>query len=121
MAQIQTIDITPSRSRLPEIYASQGDVGREIFLQIRDGGEWFDLDGYDVTLYGAKPSGEEYLVNCDYDGHTVTVITNATMTAEAGDILSELTISKNGQVIGTKNLKVCIKQKPYTEGQNGTE
>ena len=119
--QTQTIDITPSRSPLPEIYASQGDIGRIIYLQTRDGDEWFELDGYDVTLYGMKPSGEEYLVNCEYDGHTVTVVTNATMTAEAGDILSELTIMKNGQVIGSKNIKVCIKQKPYTEAQNDTD
>jgi hypothetical protein len=121
MAQIQQIDITPSRTRLPEIYASQGDIGRIIYLQITNRDEWFELDGYDVTLYGMKPSGEEYLVNCEYDGHTVTVVTNSTMTAEAGDILSELTISKNGQVIGSKNIKVCIKQKPYTEAQNDTD
>lgn len=119
--QTQTIDITPSRSPLPETYASQGDIGRIIYLQIRDGDEWFELDGYDVTLYGMKPSGEEYLVNCEYDGHTVTVVTNSTMTAEAGDILSELTIMKNGQVIGSKNIKVCIKQRPYMEAQNDTD
>lgn len=114
MAETRNINITPGGTT-PVIHVSQNDVGRSITMNVTDGDGWYDLTGSTVKLQGIKPSGLGYTVEGTVSGHTVTIVTTKQMTGEAGNIASELKITKNSTVIGTANIILAVERDPHPE------
>ena len=114
MPQTKNVDITPGGTT-PIIHVSQNDVGRTITLNIKDGSGWYDLTGCTVKLEGIKPSGLGYTVTGTVSGHTVTIVTTKQMTDEAGNIASELKVTKTGVAIGTANIILAVEPDPHPE------
>ena len=115
MAQTKNVSITPGGTNRPVINVSQGDVGREIILNVTDEAGWYDLTGCTVKLEGIKPSGLGFSVTGTVSGHAVTITTTKQMTGETGYISSELKITKNSTKIGTANIMLAVERDPHPE------
>lgn len=116
MAQTKNVNITPGRADPVVIYASQGDVGREITINVSDGSGWYDLTGCTAVLAGVKPSGMGFSVNGTVSGHTVTIETDGIMTNEYGSIACELKITNgDDETIGTANMILSVEKDPHPE------
>ena len=94
---------------------SQGDIGRLITLNIKDGSGWFDLTDCSVALAGIKPSGLGFTVEGSVDGHTATIETVKLMTAEYGHIACELKITKDDMLLGTANMILAVERDPHPD------
>ena len=115
MPQTRNVEITPGKGEPVVINVSQGDIGREITLNIKDGSGWFDLTGCTAKLAGIKPSGLGFTVDGVVSGHAVTITTVKLMTAEYGHIACELKITKTGITIGTANMILAVEKDPHPE------
>lgn len=115
MPQTRNVEITPGKGEPVVINVSQGDIGREITLNIKDGSGWFDLTGCTAKLAGIKPSGLGFTVDGVVSGHAVTITTVKLMTAEYGHIACELKIIKTGITIGTANMILAVEKDPHPE------
>jgi len=115
MPTIKNIDITPGGST-PIIHVSQGDIGRQIKVNIKDGSDHFDLSGYTAKVAGTKPSGLGYSLDGVVSGHEVTIVTTAEMTDESGSILSEIRIKSGNTTIGTANFILAVERNPHPDG-----
>ena len=112
--ETRNVNITPGGTT-PVIHVSQNDVGRTITLNVTDGSTWYDLTGCTVKLEGTKPSGLGYSVTGTVSGHTVTIVTTNHMTGEAGNIASELKITKTNVAIGTANIILSVEPDPHPD------
>lgn len=109
------VNINPGASYTAIAPASQYDVGRELIFTIYDGSSAALLpSGAQVTMVGTKPSGLGFTTQGTISGNQVTVVTNATMTEEAGHIPAELRFSYNGNNIGTANFIFAVEGSPHT-------
>lgn len=109
------VNINPGASYTAIAPASQYDVGRELIFTIYDGSSAASLpSGAQVTMVGTKPSGLGFTTQGTISGNQVTVVTNATMTEEAGHIPAELRFSYNGNNIGTANFIFAVEGSPHT-------
>lgn len=115
MPQTRNVEITPGKGEPVVINVSQGDIGREITLNLKDGSGWFDLTGCTAKLAGIKPSGLGFTVDGVVSGHAVTITTVKLMTAEYGHIACELKITKTGITIGTANMILAVEKDPHPE------
>ena len=115
MPQSKNINITPG-GETPILHVSQGDIGRSIILNVKDGDSFYDLAGCAAALVGVKPSGLGFSVSGTVSGHTVTITTVKLMTAEHGKIACELRITKNGDRIGTANMILAVERDPHPDG-----
>ena len=115
MPQTRNVEITPGKGEPVVINVSQGDIGREITLNLKDGSGWFDLTGCTAKLAGIKPSGLGFTVDGVVSGHAVTITTVKLMTAEYGHIACELKIIKTGITIGTANMILAVEKDPHPE------
>ena len=115
MPQTKNVEITPGKGEPVVINVSQGDIGRTITLNIKDGSEWFDLTGCTAKLVGVKPSGLGFTVSGTVSGHTVSISTVKLMTAEYGYIACELKIEKTGVTIGTANMVLAVERNPHPD------
>lgn len=115
MPQTKNVEITPGKGEPVVINVSQGDIGREITLNLKDGSGWFDLTGCTAKLAGIKPSGLGFTVDGVVSGHAVTITTVKLMTAEYGHIACELKIIKTGITIGTANMILAVEKDPHPE------
>lgn len=116
MAQAKNVSITPGGSSVTIINVSQGDIGRQIVLNVSDGSGWYDLTGCTAELAGIKPSGLGFTVSGTVSGHTVTISTVKLMTAEYGNIGCELKIKDgNDNVIGTANMILSVEKDPHPD------
>ena len=116
MPQTKNVEITPGKGEPVVINVSQGDIGRLITLNIKDGSGWFDLTDCSVALAGIKPSGLGFTVEGSVDGHTATIETVKLMTAEYGHIACELKITKEDMLLGTANMILAVERDPHPEG-----
>lgn len=109
------LNINPGQGYTPIIEASQYDVGRELTFAIYNESTPADIpSGTIATMVGTKPSGLGFTQLGTVSGNTVTVITTATMTEEAGHIPAELRFSYNGNNIGTANFIFAVEGSPHT-------
>lgn len=115
MPQTRNVEITPGKGEPVVINVSQGDIGREITLNLKDGSGWFDLTGCTAKLAGIKPSGLGFTVDGVVSGHAVTITTVKLMTAEYGHIACELKITKTGITVGTANMILAVEKDPHPE------
>ena len=110
------VDTTPGY-RMPTIYFSQGDVGRQfaIDLQSRFGDSL--PSSPTVTIQATKPSGLGFVVAADSITNGVATFTlTATMTNEAGRFPAELKIAKNSVVLFTANFYLESEKSAHPEG-----
>lgn len=115
MPQTRNVEITPGKGEPVVINVSQGDIGREITLNLKDGSGWLDLTGCTAKLAGIKPSGLGFTVDGVVSGHAVTITTVKLMTAEYGHIACKLKITKTGITIGTANMILAVEKDPHPE------
>ena len=115
MPQTKNVEITPGKGEPVVINVSQGDIGRLITLNIKDGSGWFDLTDCSVALAGIKPSGLGFTVEGSVDGHTATIETVKLMTAEYGHIACELKITKDDMLLGTANMILAVERDPHPD------
>lgn len=115
MLQTKNVEITPGKGEPVVINVSQGDIGRLITLNIKDGSGWFDLTDCSVALAGIKPSGLGFTVEGSVDGHTATIETVKLMTAEYGHIACELKITKDDMLLGTANMILAVERDPHPD------
>lgn len=115
MEQTMNVNITPWKPR-QTLYYSQGDIGREIAINVRS------LDGYEipagatVECVGTKPSGFGFTVAGTISGNTVTIVTTEEMTDEYGRFQAELRIKKDNTDIGTANFWMQGEPSPHPDG-----
>lgn len=115
MAETKNVNVVPGGTT-PVIHVSQGDIGRQIVLNITDGSGTYDLTGCTVTIAGTKPSGLGFSKTGTVSGSTVTIVTNKEMTGEYGSIACELKITKNQDKIGTANMILAVERDPHPDG-----
>lgn len=115
MPQTKNVEITPGKGEPVVINVSQGDIGRLITLNIKDGSGWFDLTDCSVALAGIKPSGLGFTVEGSVNGHTATIETVKLMTAEYGHIACELKITKDDMLLGTANMILAVERDPHPD------
>lgn len=116
MSQSVNVNVTPG-GFLPAINVSQYDVGRSFVLNLVDSSGAYSIpSGATVKLEGTKPSGFGFSLTGTVSGNSVTFTTTETVTAEAGVVPCEVSITKTGLVIGTTNINMYVERSPHPEG-----
>ena len=97
---------------VPQIVnVSQYDKGQTLNFAIYDQGTLFTIPtGAEVSIQGTKPDGHGFAYSCTFSGSTVTAILQQQMTAVAGDVLTEIAISKSGNLIATANFILRVEK-----------
>lgn len=108
------IDLTPNASYTETVSVSQDDVGREIAIDLyQDGTAYTIPSGTTITMQGTKPSGLGYTITGTNGTTSVTFLTTAAMTQEAGRFASELVLTNGTTVIGTANFWLFCEKNPH--------
>ena len=117
------IDLTPNASYTETVSVSQDDVGREIAIDLyQDGAAYTIPSGTTITMQGTKPSGLGYTITGTNGTTSVTFLTTAAMTQEAGRFASELVLTNGSTVIGTANFVTFVEKNPHpAETIDGTQ
>jgi len=116
-AQIVTVNLIPDLSSPAVVKVSQYDVGRSLAFRIMDGMSMATLPQYwSAKVEGTKPSGLGFSETCTISGSTVTVRTTEAMTQECGHIMTEISFTHTGIVVGTANFILAVEPSPHPEG-----
>lgn len=106
---------------IPQIvHCSQGDVGRNFKLALKDEtGAAFNLDGTETLQFtGYKPDGNIFIYELpSQSGSVIEISTQEQMTARHGDVICEVRIKKNGSDIGTCNFVLQVECSPAESGK----
>ncbi len=105
--QKYVLNMVPGGSPV-RVHVSQYDEdSRELVFWLYSGsgsGPAFTVpDGAVVTCDGTKPDGKGFSVLADHNGDTVTVTVTKQMTAVGGETRCQLTVNKDGAVLGSAN------------------
>lgn len=102
---------------------SQYDAGsRDITFSLYHGGTAFAVPaGAVVTCDGAKPDRKGFSYVCTAAGSTVTVTVTEQMTAAAGEVDCQITIRKDGQVLGSANFLLVVERAALPDGADISE
>lgn len=101
----------------PEVHLSQYDKGRAIPFKLAEGKSAYSVpDGSEIVVQATKPSGLGFVVPVTFDGDTATMTITETMSNEYGRFPAELSITNNGNRIGTANFVMNIERSPHAEG-----
>ena len=112
---MQNININITPGDYPQtLYFSQGDIGREFKINVTD----YEIpNGATVKIQATKPSGFGFSVAAGtISENTVTFVTTAVMTDEAGRFQAELQITDGSNVLGTANFLMAVELNPHPEG-----
>ncbi len=122
-AQIVTVNLIPDLSSPAVVKVSQYDVGRPLVFRVMDGMSMATLPQYwYAKVEGTKPSGLGFSETCTISGSTVTVSTTEAMTQECGHIMTEISFTHTGVVIGTANFILAVEPSPHPDGTtDGTQ
>ncbi len=116
MSQSINVNVTPGYFP-PAINVSQYDVGRTFVLNLVDSSGAYNIpSGATVKLEGTKPSGFGFSLTGSVSNNAVTFVTTSTVTAEAGVVPCEVSITSSGTVIGTANLNLYVEESPHPDG-----
>lgn len=108
-----------SGTRAPvTVHVSQGDVGRTISFEIRNGGSIFEFNGESVTVHGTRTDGANFgPFACTYSNSVVSFNTTSSMTAVAGSAIAELSIvNSSNQKVGTANFAILVENSVFPDG-----
>lgn len=101
----------------PEVHLSQYDKGRAIPFKLAEGKSAYTVpEGAEIVVMATKPSGLGFVVPVTFDGDTATMTITETMSNEYGRFPAELSITSNGNRIGTANFVMNIERSPHPEG-----
>lgn len=101
----------------PEVHLSQYDKGRAVPFKLAEGKSAYSVpDGSEIVVQATKPSGLGFVVPVTFDGDTATMTITETMSNEYGRFPAELSITNNGNRIGTANFVMNIERSPHPEG-----
>ena len=102
---------------------SQYDAGsRDITFSLYSGGMAFAVPSNAVvTCDGAKPDRKGFSYVCGYSGSTVTVTVTEQMTAVPGEADCQITIRKDGQVLGSANFLLVVERAALPDGADMSE
>ena len=101
----------------PEVHLSQYDKGRAIPFKLAEGKSAYTVpEGAEIVVQATKPSGLGFVVPVTFDGDTATMTITETMSNEYGRFPAELSITSNGNKIGTANFVMNIERSPHPEG-----
>lgn len=118
-----TIDLVPEvMPPEPLLTASQYDNGRPVEVTVQYGGEDYDLTGMTAKIQVRKPSGKVVIANAaQVSGSKVTFNLLTQMTAEYGQILTELSLTGQDQEpIGTANWITYVEKSPASGSPSDT-
>lgn len=102
---------------------SQYDAGsRNIIFQLYYGGMVFSVPaGAVVTCDGSKPDRKGFSYVVTASGSSVTVTVTEQMTAVAGETECQITIRKDGMVLGSANFLLVVEQAALPDGADISE
>lgn len=107
-SQTFNLDLIP-QGVAPIIHVSQYDQGQTwTFLIFADGTPFNIPAGSGVTIQGTKPDHTGFQYNCSYSGSQVTATEMQQMTILAGDVPTEIRITKDEEIIGSLNFKIRV-------------
>lgn len=118
-----TIDLVPEfMPPEPLLTASQYDNGRPVEVTVQYGGVDFDLTGMAAKIQVRKPSGKVVIANAaQVTGSKVTFNLITQMTAEHGQVLTELSLTGQDQTpIGTANWITYVEKSPASGSPSDT-
>jgi hypothetical protein len=111
MAQTLNISMTPGLP-MPVFNVSQYDTGQSLTANLQD---YTIPSESTITILGTKPSGFGFSVACTYEGSSVTIPVQSTMTEEAGRIPVELRVVKGNKIRGSANFILKVEESPHKE------
>ena len=116
MAQTINLDLTPNSTE-PRLHFNQYDNGRTVSFNLSDGSVSYSIPASStVKLQGTKGSGFGFTINCTYSGSVVTAVITDDVTNEYGVFAAELSITKDGAVVGTTNFLIEVEKSPHPNG-----
>lgn len=118
-----TIDLVPEvMPPEPLLTASQYDNGRPVEVTVQYGGQDYDLTGMTAKIQVRKPSGKVVIANAaQVSGSKVTFNLITQMTAEYGQVLTELSLTGQDQEpIGTANWITYVEKSPASGSPSDT-
>lgn len=105
-------DITPSLNQQPSMmYCSQGDIGRQIQVVLKDGSSDYTIPaGATLEIIGKKKDKNifQYNDNITVSGSTATITLKDQMTACSGPVVCELRVRNNDDIIGAANFILMV-------------
>jgi len=92
-----------------------------VFTIINGSTEWTIPSGATVMLNGKKPDGNVFSFACTVANNKVSVDADVQMTAVAGDVWCELSVTANNTVVGTVNFVLAVEAAPVEDGAVASE
>lgn len=110
ITQNKNLNLVPGG--IPQIInVSQYDKGQTLTFDLYNQGSPFTIPtGAEVSIQGTKPDNHGFAYSCTFSGSIVTAILQQQMTAVAGDVLTEIAISKSGNLIATANFILRVEK-----------
>lgn len=97
----------------PIIHVNQYDKGQTWYFYLYEGNTIFTIpSGTTITIQGTKKDGTGFQYPCTFTGNKVTATETEQMTLFYDKYPCELSLSKNGDVIGTLNFIIEVEQAP---------
>ena len=95
---------------LPRINVSQYDAGsRTINVTLYNGPSLFTIPtGASISVRGTKKDMTGFAYDCTWSGSVVTFTITEQMAVFPGEVVTELVISKSGQILGTSNFIIWV-------------
>ena len=117
--QAQNLNVRPGAQAQTVVHLSQGDYGNTLEFFLYNGESVQIADGLSVSVHGLRSDGVgfgPYSVTTFANSNRVAFNVRAVMTAKAGAVLAELTLSNGNSVIGTANFAVLVETGTFPEG-----
>lgn len=109
LTQSYTLSLQPGAlpTRVP---CTQADnQGRTLTFQLTSlGANFTPPTGAVITMEGTKPDGHSFSTVCTMSGSLVSVKLTQQMTAAAGEVPCQLTITSSGKTVGTARFFLCV-------------
>ncbi|MBQ1292685.1 MAG: hypothetical protein IIY21_01490 [Clostridiales bacterium] len=95
---------------LPRVNVSQYDAGsRTIKATLYNGPSLFTIPtGASISVRGTKKDNTGFAYDCTWSGSVVTFTITEQMAVFPGEVVTELVISKSGQILGTSNFIIWV-------------
>lgn len=110
ITQNKNLNLVPGG--VPQIInVSQYDKGQTLTFNLYNQGSPFTIPtGAEVSIRGTKPDNHGFAYSCTFSGSTVSATLQQQMTAVAGDVVTEISITKNGNLLATANFILRVEK-----------
>ena len=97
---------------LPRVNVSQYDAGsRTINATLYNGPSLFTIPtGASISVRGTKKDNTGFAYDCTWFGSVATFVITEQMAVFSGEVVTELVISKDGQILGTSNFIIWVEE-----------